>query len=341
MNAFGARLSDENRPRGNRLALHCERIWSAAEKTKPNSVFFSDDMDPTNWAVGQDAAGVIEHPTWDGDAVTAVANLFDCITVFKENSMFRVLGTNPGEYQIAPLASTTGTLSPATICQWQNTAFFLSPKGIMLFNGTNCEPLGGESLKDFYTTMNASREALACACAVVHNSRLLVALAAGKDPEGHPVGYNNTVIEFNLAAGTFMLRTGVFVTCWLAGDQLRFASGDKVFIWGEDCGGDKAYGYGEDNIPMRWETPGTDMGSRTSMKTVTGVTVTGCGGPLGVSVTADGRVSKKVIVLPEKTGPVRAGFFTRGSLISFAFENLYGSNIEISGVTVSYEREGV
>jgi hypothetical protein len=81
------------------------------------------------------------------------------------------------------------------------------------------------------------------------------------------------------------------------------------------------------------------MGSRTSIKTVTGVTVTGKGGRFAVSVTADGRTLRKALTLPENGGVVKAGFFAKGRLLSFAFENVEGSNVEISGATVAYERE--
>jgi hypothetical protein len=342
-NAFRVRVSRMNRPLGGSLALHRERVWIAGDKSRPNSAFFSDDSDPTNWAIGVDDAGEMVNPSWDGDAVTAVANLFDNIVVFKSSSMFRIVGTNPGEYQTAPVLSTVGTVSPATICQWQNAAFFLSPRGIMVYNGIGCEPLGGDALKDFWATMNTQREALAGACATIYNAHLLVALPAGKDGGGHPVTYNNAVVDFDIAAGAFMLRTGIRVDSWLPGDTLRFASGDRICIWGEDSAGNKVHTYGGSIINMKWETPESDFGSRDSVKTVTCVSVTGRDGALKVTVTADGKspVTKTLQLLddPDELGTAKARFNIFGRLITIALENVNGSNIEISGVTVFYERD--
>lgn len=340
---FKVRLSRENRPAGGSLALHAERVWCAGEKTRPNSAFFSDDMNPSNWAIGTDAAGEINKPTWDGDAVTAVANLFDSIVVFKGKSMFRIAGSTPGDYQITSILSTTGTLSPFTICQWQNAAFFLSPAGIMAFDGMKCDRLGGNALKDFWFRLNTSSAALAGACAVVYDGRLLTALPV----DGSDI--NNCVVEFDIAAGTYMVRTGIQVDAWLPGEELRFASGKNVNIWGRAIEGFKVYGTAENRaISMRWETPESDFGGRNAIKTVTAVAVTGSGkalgnayqgGKLGITVKADGKTCEKTVTLPASTGTVKASFYISGRLISIALANVEGSNIEVSGVTVMYERE--
>jgi hypothetical protein len=232
--------------------------------------------------------------------------------------------------------STAGTVSPATICQLQNAAFFLSPMGIMAFDGTKCERLCGNALNDFWATVNTDRAALSKACSAVHEGRLLVALPVG----GSEV--NNCVLEFRIAEGTFMLRTGIRVDAWLPGEMLRFASLGTVCIWGQDAEGEKvnAYGSGAGSaIPMRWETPESDFGSRDCVKTVTGVSVTGKGGALSVTVKADGKATAKTIMLPEEPGTAKARFHASGRLICITLENVEGSNVEVSGATVFYERD--
>ncbi len=328
-NAFRVRLSRENRPMGCSLALHAERVWCAGERTRPNSAFFSDDMNPTNWAIGTDSAGEIVRPTWDGDAVTAVANLFDSIVVFKGKSVFRVAGTTPGDYQVVPVLSTAGTLSPLSICQWQNGAFFLSPLGIMAYDGTRCELLGSDAMSAFWTRLNRSAAALAGACGTVHRGRLLMALPV----DGSMT--NNAVVEFDIGQGSYMVREGVAVSAWLPGDTLRFASGNQVCVWG----GEDALTYGGQPISMRWVTPETDFGDRSAWKTVTGALVTGKGGRLRLTAKTQGKETGKVIDLPSTGGTVKAPLRLRGRTLSLMIENVEGSAVELTGLTMLYERE--
>lgn len=331
--AFRMRPSRQNRPAGGSLALHVDRLWCAGDRARPDSVVFSDNDNPGNWTIGADSAGEIARPSWDGDAVTAVVNLFDSVVVFKQRSMFRVAGTTPGDYQVAPVLSTAGTVSPRTICQWQNAAFFLSPIGIMAFDGMKCERLGGDGMKAFWARINPDREALAGACAAVDGGKLLVALPVDRS------AVNNAVVEFDIAQGAFMVRTGVSVAAWLPGEPLRFATGNQVCIWGRNIDGSEAFSYGGQPIPMRWGSPETDFGDRGATKTVTGMLVTGRGGMLGVKVKSEGRESARIVALPVGGGTVKAPVRLRGRTLSFELGNVDGSAVELTGLTVLYERE--
>ncbi len=335
MPGFRMRLSNENRPMGGSVALHAERIWCAGEKTRPNSAFFSDDMNPNNWAIGADSAGEIVKPSWDGDAVTAVANLFDGVVVFKARSMFRVAGTTPADYQVAPVYTTAGTLSPRSICQWQNGAFFLSPLGIMAFDGSRCELLGGGALSHIWARLNPNPDALAGACAAISGDRLLMAVPLDGSLE------NNAVVEFEIGRAVYMLRTGVQVSAWLPGDPMRFASGNRVCLWGRDGAGQAITANGGQPIQMRWVTPETDFGDRGAMKTVTGVLVTGKGGALVVKVKSGEQEVSKTVTLPREGGTVKASVRLKGRMLSLEFANVEGSAVELTGVTVLYEREEV
>lgn len=59
------------------ISIHSERLWATGVKAYPNTVYYSDDLNPENWTSGVDAAGEIYLPTWDGGVCIS-----DCIAYF-------------------------------------------------------------------------------------------------------------------------------------------------------------------------------------------------------------------------------------------------------------------
>ena len=41
------------------ISLHAERLWATGVKAYPNTVYYSDDLNPENWTGGEDAAGEV------------------------------------------------------------------------------------------------------------------------------------------------------------------------------------------------------------------------------------------------------------------------------------------
>lgn len=46
-------------PKMKSITLHAERIWGTGVKATPNSIYYSDDLNPENWTIAEDGAGIL------------------------------------------------------------------------------------------------------------------------------------------------------------------------------------------------------------------------------------------------------------------------------------------
>ena len=75
-------------PKISSMALHYERLFATVDGEK-NSVWFSDDLDPTNWSMSLDEAGFIELIDERG-ALLKVVSFLDYIYIFREYGISRL-----------------------------------------------------------------------------------------------------------------------------------------------------------------------------------------------------------------------------------------------------------
>lgn len=311
-------------PKGADITLSNERIFMAAlQGAAGNTVAWSDDLHPTKWTVATDDAGSLLKPTWDGELVTAVYAMFNAVFMFKRHSIWRILGTYPGEFESVQVHTTSGTESPNTICQWLTYAFFLSFEGIMEYDGATCAVLGGDALRDVYARINpAARQN---ACAAVYNNKLLMAIPTGTSTT------NNEVIEYDLLSKTFMMRD-IRVDCWLTvGTTLYFSADKQVYVYGSGVT------YAGAPIAMQWDVPVSDLGAPEVVKRFDTVYLTGKGGAVDVVCIADGDETTTTLALPNDTGVVEGYMSAAGRMVGFSVKNKAGNTPEISGIKALFE----
>jgi hypothetical protein len=86
------------------LARYNERIWGSGITGDPDMLVYSAPYDPFDWEaqieIPEDGAGDIQVPTWDGDSFVALRQYGSDLIALKRNSIWRVYGTNPGEFTV-------------------------------------------------------------------------------------------------------------------------------------------------------------------------------------------------------------------------------------------------
>ena len=368
--AFRIRPSDGNKPGGAFLLNWAGRLWSAgafgpffsgaataaANGSRDGGVVCSG-VDSSDWAAATGSGGGAASAGANGsvtvtvaEPVTAFAELFGAPAAFTARGLCRVLGTYPGDWAAASVAAEAGTLSPRTVRMLGGAAYWLAPGGIQMWEGDRAATLRPGALVDILAGLNRDPAVLGKACAAVSGSRLLIAVATAGSTE------NDAVIEYDAAQGTLMWHPGCAVSCWMDGEPLRFARGNRIFLW---CAGGAGASLVEDPAPyMRWETPRNLLANsagvgrsqtgagRGPAARVTRVLVEGRGGALKITVRADGgsaypagRQTTRTVVLPENGGIVSARFALSGRRVGLVLENVDGSRPEVSGVTIVYEEE--
>ena len=237
------------------IERYAERIWGGAIEDDPDMLVYSAPYDPTNWSadpdIPEDGAGDIMQPSWDGDSFTALKSFGSQLIAFKKTRVWRILGTDPGEYTFkeqygggAPIA--------ATIAVDAERIFMLGDRGVSVYDGLTVAPFEREAAQDVWRRLN--RAAIDGACACLHNGKYYCAIPI----DGSDV--NNAVMIYDTVDGTWLERNDVSVESFLPTENaLYFTSSQtpgRVWRWHED-----SWQTGNPvRADARWVTPWNDLG---------------------------------------------------------------------------------
>ena len=242
------------------IARHAERIWGTAITDDPDMLVYSAPYDPFNWEqnddIPEDGAGDIQQPSWDGDSFMALATFGSQLLAFKKTRVWRVLGTNPGEYVFAEQFG-GGTSYPYTIVADGTRVLMLGDEGVLQYNGESVAPYYQEYAKGVFERVNRAAISKAFACMWRNTYYCALPLDGSQD--------NNAVLMYDTVERTWLLREGVEVEAFLPSeDALYYTSASTpgyVWLWREDCLDD-----GKAAEPLRWVSPWQDFGYKNVAK---------------------------------------------------------------------------
>lgn len=239
------------------IERYAERIWGAAIDDDPDMLVYSAPYDPTNWEanteIPEDGAGDIMQPSWDGDSFTALRSFGSQLIAFKKQRVWRILGTDPGEYVFKEQFG-GGAPYAATIAVDAERILMLSDRGVEQYDGLSVDPFQQEVVRDVYRRMNVAALDQATAC--LWRDEYIVALPLDDST------INNAALVYNMVDGTWLLRTDVKVESFLPSeDELYFTSSTtpgRLWKWSEN-----SWETGiAATVPVKWVTPWTDLGRR-------------------------------------------------------------------------------
>ena len=244
------------------LGRHAERIWGTGAVGYPDSVFYSRPYDPFNWTdvpeTPELGGGVINQPTWDGDAFISLEPFGGYLLAVKERTIFEIRGTDPSSFTITEAYGTDGPVEERTICTDRTSMLYLSQSGIGLYDGSTLRLLSRDAL---YETMRMRMDGMdgaarACICDHVYYLAMCV-----RESENETLTENNAVIEYDTERGTFMLRKGIRIKDFFA------INGRVYYTQAESPYEVLLYNARENegsylDMPMEciWETPWLDLG---------------------------------------------------------------------------------
>ena len=121
------------------LARYNERIWGSGIEGDPDTLMYSAAYNPFDWSanaeIPEDGAGEIMQPTWDGDSFVALRQFGSDMLAVKRNSVWRIYGTNPGEF-VMQRQYGGGTIEENTLIVHDDLAYMLGEHGLMRYDGT-------------------------------------------------------------------------------------------------------------------------------------------------------------------------------------------------------------
>lgn len=243
------------------IERHAERIWGGAIETDPDMLVYSAPFDFTDWAereeIPEAGAGDVLQPSWDGDSFTALRTFGDQLIAFKRTRVWRILGTNPGEYTMKEQYG-GGAPYAKTIAVDTERILMLTDKGVAAYDGVAVVPFQQQFCQDIWKRMNKSHLDKASAILWNHKYYLTVPLDSST--------INNAVIIYDTIENTWLLRDDLSVESFLGGEKdMWFTSSTtpgKIWKWAEN-----SWDTGDCTASAtRWVSPWMDLGAKNIVK---------------------------------------------------------------------------
>ena len=238
------------------IARYAERIWGGAIENDPDMLVYSAPYDPFDWAQNdeypEDGAGDIQQPSWDGDSFMALVPFGSQLIALKRNRVWRVLGTNPGEYTFKEQYG-GGTAYANSVVVDGSRILMLGRDGLLQYNGESVAPYYQEYAGSIWERMNPAELDKSFACKYKDSYYCAIPLDESQE--------NNAVIIYNTAEHTWLLREGVRVEAFLPTEEALYYTSTttpgRLWRWEED---------GETACPIHWSTGWQDFGHKNMTK---------------------------------------------------------------------------
>lgn len=290
------------------IARHMERIWGSGVKDEPDLLVYSAPYDPFDWEQDdenpEDGAGEIRQPSWDGDSFVALRNYGSYLLAFKKERVWRVLGTNPGEYILREQLG-GGAVVENTVVVDGGTAFMLGFNGIMAYDGTEVYTFADRNIKRILDRINpATRDK---ATAIIKDNVYLLALPLDNATD------NNAILEYNIREKTYNLRYGVSVRTFL---RIQ----DKVYYTSAASPYSVILLDGGSALPVRWVSGFQDLQAKN---------ITKSGFIVYLSVEAPEPMALDVTIETEKKKKVKTYYVRPGGKVKRLMFGLMGKRFRI------------
>lgn len=260
----GARLHEyHDSPKISSMALHYERLF-VTSREEPTRVYFSDDLDPTNWTIGADGAGFIELLDERG-YLNKVVSFGSYLYIFRDHGISRVTAFgDQREFAVVNLFATAGRIYPSSICTCGSVIMFSASDGLYAFDGYECKRI----LRNLDGLIKADDD---CACAFFDGRYYLACKADFGD--GKTIGCETGEYKTNCLAvidpvsGECSVSRGLNIeflnACSYGGsDYLMCCDGGKGGIVTK-CGARLGI-----SLPKHWESAPSDMSAPEKNKIV-------------------------------------------------------------------------
>lgn len=320
-------------PIGKYIELHKERVWISGDNDSPNRLYFSKDFDPYDWSTPtneEDAnkhGGFIDIPTWDGGRIIGIKNLYDDLMVFKNNNVFRIFGTYPGNYEVSQVfASTKGGVVENSIASVENKVFWVTDEGIYIFNGVSTSPIHYK-VKEYFNRINTSY--LDKIQGICHKGKYILSLPIDSSV------INNLVLEYTIDTDTWIAREGLYAESFIVvNDELLFLYLGMVLKYNESDN------YIASNIDSYWESGTLTFGMQHAKKNILKVYFIASGnGDVKFTCETERKVASTTVTLTSEEQLYKIRLRNKGRKIKFKIENVDGSDFTIKPVQILYDMD--
>lgn len=324
------------------IDLYYNRLLSAGDPDHPSRLYWSQPPGDTrtieDWSMddASDAAsgGYVEVGNTSSDPIVALVALSNQLLIFKEASVWRMIGDRPSNYQITRVNKDMEKTSNSAIIANGDVPYWLTGAGMYYHDGQSAHlsPVARQ-IQKLLETVDLTN------CKSCENrDRLYFSCRAGDGTE------DDTLIVYDMKDRVHLIRNGFNITdiCAYGGVIYMINQDRYVYQWDRNTHSYAGYEDGrivEKDIEAYWSTPYTDLQARTVVKQVKWLYLRGNGDEVRIDIKAGPYVQHERYAMPADPGNiVRIPLRYEGRAIGLKIYNVAGGWFEVEGgLTLRYE----
>lgn len=320
-------------PKITSMALHYERLFVTVAGDK-YAVWFSDDLDPTNWSVSLDEAGFVQMIDERG-ATEKIISFNDYLYVFRNQGISRITAYASQEnFSLSHLFVSSSLIYKNTVCVCGNRVMFLAADGLYKFDGYDTVKV--LSLLDNKFEFNNNSNA--CACYFNGKYYLACNFKFEENADFCDDKYlNNCLLEIDIDKMTFNIVRGVDIRYMSAVISENFkgvlvvtGNSQESVAMLDDSG--TLFG---DVLKKRWISPFTDLGYSVPSKVIRQVALTTTN-PLTMIIKSE--KMQEVVCFNGSFAPQTKQVMVAGEKFRFEFYS-ESKDVEVSNVEIMIKVE--
>jgi len=132
------------------ITVHNQRLWSCGDPTYPDSIFYSALNNGDTLGNSSSSGGQIIVRTFGDEEIVGLASINTSLLIFHDRGISRLSGYGQDDITVAPTGVTAdvGTIAPNAIVPYDNTAYFITERGLYRCNEADVAPVGSAQTPD-------------------------------------------------------------------------------------------------------------------------------------------------------------------------------------------------
>lgn len=253
--------------------------------------------------------------SFDATKIIGMKVVFNDVVIFKEKSLFKIVGAYAEQYEKIQLFSFNGAIADKSIIVTPKGAFFLNTDGIYQYDGVNCSIVSEKAQR---TIRKFDATTITRATAVNYDNKYLVTA------KGSLNGATQFTVEFDYENNIFTVN---------AYGMIAFLNvvHDLYGITGEAVNGNRIYEYGKGpNMNVEWQSGSYTLDAPNAIKEIEDVYIVGKGTTIAFGLRTERKLKEKEITL--KNGVTHKPFINQGREFSFFITTGEPQDLEISSL---------
>lgn len=326
----------------NYIEIYYSRLFSAGDKEHPSRLYWSqppgDTRNIEDWSMDNDSdatgGGFVDVGNTSSDPIIGLVALSNQLLIFKETSMYRLLGDRPTNYRVSYVNKDMATTVNTSIIANGDIPYWLTKDGLYYHDGQAARISGNaRMIHELLEKVDLTKTKSA-----MNNDRLYFTCRASDS------GNDDSIIIYDMKERNYLLRNGfeVIDLCSYDGNLYMINSDRYIYKW------DKAYKtyrkmdsgvLTDKNIEAYWQTPLTDLSAKSITKAVKTLYFRGEGNIVKVDIKVGKLIQHEAYMIPDDSAEiVRIPLYNEGRTFSIKLYNEEGGWFSIhGGLDMRYE----